>query len=105
MENGSFQRLMSLFDDLSGLTPEDRRLRMDAELSGEPDLRRDLESLLAEHDGAGRVATAGGAEALGLDSAHLTSPGAFTNPGEALPVLKGAYRLLRTLGEGGMGIV
>lgn len=105
MENGSFQRLMSLFDDLSGLTPEDRRLRMDAELSGEPDIRRDLESLLSEHDGAGRVATAGGAQALGLDSAPLTSPGAFKNPGEALPVLKGAYRLLRTLGEGGMGIV
>jgi len=105
MENGSFQRLMSLFDDLSGLAPEGRSQRMDAQLAGEPDMRRDLESLLAEHDGAGRVATAGGAEALGLDSAPLTAPSTFSNPGEALPILKGAYRLLRTLGEGGMGIV
>ncbi len=105
LEQGSFQRLMALFDELSVLSPEERHPRIENELASEPDLRRDLESLLAEHDGAGRVATAGGAEALGLPTAHITPPISLRTTGEALPILKGAYRLLRTLGEGGMGIV
>lgn len=105
LEQGSFHRLMTLFDELSVLSPEERHPRIETELASEPDLRRDLESLLAEHDGAGRVATAGGAEALGLPTAHITPPISLLSGGESLPILKGAYRLLRTLGEGGMGIV
>jgi serine/threonine-protein kinase len=88
-------RVETLFHQTVAIDPEDRAAFLDQVCQGDFELRAELESLLASSDQTlsdlrGSVAAAAGDV---LDAA----------PPELARI--GAYRLIRTLGEGGMGTV
>ncbi len=87
-------RMEALFDAARRLRPEERRAFLDAECPGDPELRAEVESLL-EH--------------LDEDPQFLETPAASGDPELAQQLGKvervGSYRLIRVLGEGGMGVV
>jgi len=79
-------------------TPAERAAYLDQACAGQPELRRQLEDLLAAHDRAGAfLESAVTAEhpPLNLDSAAEEGPGTVI----------GRYKLLEKIGEGGAGIV
>jgi WD40 repeat protein/tRNA A-37 threonylcarbamoyl transferase component Bud32 len=102
-----FRRISEAFDELVSRPAQERQAAIHRRFPDEPALRHELEALLAEHDRLDApVATAGGLEAAGRSVAALgVVPVRGSTPDELLPVLKGAYRLLHVIGEGGMGVV
>jgi hypothetical protein len=100
-------RVQDLFDQAVALPPPQRAAFLDATCAGEPALRADLESLLAHDAGF----------AAGTDDGLLKSPvvrAAEPEPATlcagkllpaGVPVRVGRYRIVRLLGEGGMGAV
>lgn len=107
MTHEQFRRIAEAFDELAAMPAAERVRLAEKRFSGEPELRDHLLALLAEHDRIDSpVATARGLDAaqrslaaMGIESARRVTTA------ELLPVLKGAYRLLRVVGEGGMGVV
>ena len=105
-------RLRDMFDELWGLDPSGRAARLDEVCSDDPDLRRDVESLLEAADrrdsGLGRVL-----EGLGRDNAspvdtsfHPASDGSGDVVPRALQeALKARYTIEREVGRGGMATV
>src|SRR5262249_39750245 len=102
-------RVRSLFAQVADLDPEKRGFFLDANCSGEPGLRAEVEALLAYASAAG-----GGED----DDGFLKSPVVraavqvapdlpFRPQGEepGLPAHIGGYRILGRQGEGGMGTV
>ena len=89
----------ALFDELVELDPAARAARLSALLATDPELAREVEALLqADAEvGADALFDSGAAGALpGLLEREATAPA---------DGLAGAYRLLREIGEGGMGMV
>ncbi len=70
-------------------------------LAGHPDLADELRAFFADQDHVARAARAARTPVNALDK----TPGADGADGEAVPETVGGYRLLRVLGEGGMGRV
>lgn len=107
MNGEQYRRISDAFAELVLLPAGERLRELQHRFSDEPTLRGELEALLAEHDRLDSpVATAGGLDAA--QQSILASgipPLPNSTPDELLPVLKGAYRLLHVIGEGGMGIV
>ncbi len=95
-----WRRLTELFDGLVGMPAGDRAARL-AELDGEDaSLRAEIESLLAESDGAGLLdAPASDVLATFLEEIDETVPE------QPVGTRIGAYRLVEELGRGGMGVV
>src|SRR5438034_7522769 len=110
-----FHRAMAVFDSVCRLPAAERKHVLDRSCADDSSLRAEVESLLAEHDRQGL-----------LDEPHLRSglPGIFPETiglmlgvngdraekrGGSLtfsePQRIGHYRILRVIGEGGMGIV
>jgi non-specific serine/threonine protein kinase/serine/threonine-protein kinase len=104
----------SLYHEALAREPGDRTSYLAAVCAGDPTLQADLESLLAYADAelsspaqptkvaqlldkAGRMSPASGAGPVGAAIARATPP--------APPATIGGYRILRLLGEGGMGTV
>lgn len=103
------QRLRTLFAQAAELPQRERGEFLDAACQGEPELRAEVEELLA-YDSVVGV----GKDAEGFLKSPLVRAGARTQAESpmprlldepALPPFIGRYRILRRHGEGGMGIV
>lgn len=83
----------------------ERMAYLDAACAEEPGLREDVDALLRHESGPSGVLVTGGGFAAGHDVApdEGDAPALRTSPSE-LPSVAG-YRILRKLGEGGMGVV
>lgn len=102
MNSDRFQRVMQAFEEVAPLPADARARVLEDRLADAPDIRAEVEDLLRHHDGAGSpVATAAGLEAVGRPASWAD----IDRDGGPAPVLKGDYRILRTIGEGGMGVV
>jgi tetratricopeptide (TPR) repeat protein len=92
-----FERLAELFERARAAAPGERQEWLTAALGGDIELRGHLEKLLAAH-------AEGEPESMGLGSSGALGA-ASSRDLETLPGAIGGYRILRKLGEGGMGAV
>jgi serine/threonine-protein kinase len=99
MEGENWQKAKAIFDVAVEIATQDRGAFLDHSCSGEDELRREIESLLASFDAAGNfmeMPFAGEiASALTERKADQLAPGQDLN----------RYKILRKIGEGGMGEV
>lgn len=114
MDSRNFFRVMSLFQEACGLDESARATFLDEACADSPDLRRDVEAMLAADAESGAIDEAGaGAHIL---AAHLAMASSADAGGSApratepsMPPPQGLfaeqYRIIRLLGEGGMGTV
>jgi eukaryotic-like serine/threonine-protein kinase len=96
MSGESWEEVEAIFASAAELGPAERAALIEARCSGRPELRAEVESLLASHDGVGRF----------LDTASMGSDrkGA-ESPADLSGRMIGRYRLLERVAEGGMGVV
>ncbi len=101
-----YQEVKRLFADACDLPPEAQAAFLDRMCAGDPELRADVETLLAHDDRTlpmkQRVSAATALGFGNMDAGAAVSPD--VDP-EALPARIGNYRILRRIGQGGMGTV
>lgn len=85
-----------VFLEVADLAGEERRARIASRCAGDDDLRREVESLLGHHDGAGDFLSPSE-----LRDAGLLDDGASLPPQSKID----DYTILGVLGSGGMGVV
>src|SRR5262249_47823827 len=102
MTDDRWNRIKSLFIEASTCDGDERVALLAHECAGDPDLRREVESLLDARDSA-IVETGGGARAAAAvdPAADLVQGFAFEEPGAQI----GPYQLRERIGEGGFGCV
>ncbi|MBU6414262.1 MAG: protein kinase [Planctomycetes bacterium] len=99
MDSSRFQRVMEVFEQAVALPDAARAAYVEQELSDEPATRDEVLGLLNHHE----EESSGMSTGIGLKEAGVAL---IEQSKEALlPPLRGEYRILRTIGEGGMGVV
>ncbi len=95
--DGRWERIKHVFGAALERQPSDRAAFLDAACAGAPDLRREVDSLLAAHQASDSF--------LETPPADLAPPPAPIHAAFADGQTVGSYRVLRTLGRGGMATV
>jgi WD40 repeat protein/predicted Ser/Thr protein kinase len=99
MDASRFQRVMEVFEQAVALPEAARAEFVKVELEGDAAARDEVMGLLRHH----REESGGMSTGVGLKEAGVAL---LEQSKEALlPPLRGEYRILRTIGEGGMGVV
>src|SRR5437870_1699149 len=88
-----WQRIEEIFSSAADLPEGKRAAFLDAACLGEPDLRHEVDSLLAADRKGGE----------GIVSAVETEAQALLEPDPTIGTRLGAYRILGEIGRGGMG--
>lgn len=91
MDPQRWQRMWDLFHRVEALDPDARGAFLEQECAGDAEMAAELRSLLEQADRPTTV----------LDHPAGGKPAEEARPGEQI----GAYRILRRLAEGGMGVV
>jgi tetratricopeptide (TPR) repeat protein len=92
-----WQRVKAVLQETRDRPPAERREYLDEACADDAALRREVEELLSFESGDPASAR--------LDVTRWQSAGAAAAPALAEPERVGAYRIVRRLGEGGMGVV
>ncbi len=96
------RKVMALFDEVCDLPDEERDALLSAECTNDPELRREIESML-RHD----KPELSFVEAAANKNAEFLADG-WTSDSDDLrvpPAQIGAYRIIREIGRGGMGVI
>jgi WD40 repeat protein len=104
MSEGESDRVEALFHEVADLPFQERQTRLDVACAGAPDLRAAVERLLADD---ARLLAEDGTTAF-LKSPLVRPPPSTCSTSISVPALPshiGRFRILRLLGEGGMGAV
>jgi len=96
MDAARWQRIQAVFHEATDLNPAERPEFLDAACGGDPELRREVEGML-EHDG--RTSSLLDGDLAEVAHNTLATPRGFE--GKKF----GPYRIVKLLGEGGMGVV
>lgn len=101
MDNARWEQIKSIFSAAMDHTAAERSAFLDLACANDPDLRREIESLL--HKRTQDIIRTGGAAHAIAESATATSP--FAPLTERPGTVIGQYKLLQQIGEGGFGTV
>lgn len=98
-----YERIKAIFDEICDRPWEQRDAYLDSHCGDDPDLRTDVEGLLAQYDTPMIDFDAEGVRMADMISEVASQSAASL--AAAPPTHIGPYRIVRLLGEGGMGVV
>ena len=102
MQRDDYQIAMGLFEEVSALPPEARDARL-SEASVSESVMRRVRAMLAADESGSEIGAGGGGQ--GLVSRLVTRETDEDRIAGLFPQLRGHYRILRLIGEGGSGAV